>query len=343
MGAQVLRALLAVMAAMALLAGCGKSEPPPTYTGPKVTLKPQYLPGQYIRTLKVVADVDGTAAGQQPPTVHNEQAMEMLIDVAKPETSGQRVLTMTYTAVRVKERNFEFDSDHPPAPVPAPTADRPFSSPQWDAALGPAKPALGKADILKELLKAKIIMKVDAEDRVLSVEGLDRLWDDLAKANPGSAAELKSVKQQMGDDRMKEYFSEVAAAYPDHPVGPGDEWTWQNSAVIPLLGKATMSAKLHVRDIESTPDGRVAVIVGQGSLVPDSVSTVPLGNGTLSLRRVVFDQTFEERFNIDRGMAEQRTIRMTGSFEATLSAGGKSVSMQAQPKVTAEFRMLRKP
>ena len=332
-----------VLAAVGLFAGCAKSEPPPTYAGPKVTLRPQYLPGQYVRTIRVVADVGGTATGQQPPAVHTEQSMEMLIDAAAPEASGQRLLAMSYTAVRVKERGFEFDSDQPPPARKPPDADRPFFDPGAVPGLPESKPPLGKADILRELLKARILLRLGPDGRVLSVEGLDRLWDDLAKANPQSAEELRSVKEQMGDARIQEYFTEVGEAYPDHPVAPGDEWAWRNSAVIPLLGKTAMSAKLHVRDIESTPAGRVAVIVGEGSLAPEAPSSVRLGNGTLSLRRVVIAQTFQERFNLDTGLAEQRTIEMTGTIEGTLSAGGRSVDLRAEPKVTAEFLMQSLP
>jgi hypothetical protein len=291
--------------ATALAAGCSR-EPAPQYAGPKVALRPFSVPGRYVQEVSTAVDFAVAWGGEKDLPVHLDQLTETAMDVSAPEPDGRRTLKLTTRRVKVGSPGA--------GGGPAASFDSDLPDEGQDDELAAA---------LRPLVKTEIVARIGPDDRVTSVEGMDRLYETLAEASPEKATQYRSMKSGLGDASARELFDAECQTLPDHPVEPGDRWEAAGTVDLPLLGKTRLTLECRLKDIETTPGGRVAVIAVTGGYTQDKPKTLRRGGGAITITRADVKQTGEIRFNLDTGLSERRTAAVEGGCGMTVSGPGQ--------------------
>jgi hypothetical protein len=106
--------------------------------------------------------------------------------------------------------------------------DTPMGKREYDSANPPEEiPLMAKGSAA--LVGNSVSMLLDPKGTVREVKGLDALLQTMLKGidiPPGPAFEgiEKQLKDQFGDDALKEMMRNMMAHYPDEPVRVGDSW-----------------------------------------------------------------------------------------------------------------------
>jgi hypothetical protein len=315
-GTVVVGGLACAMAALAMGAavwGAATESAPAA----KVTIKPLFQPGKYVQVLSVTSDVESTAESTKQPPQHLEQTMEVAVDISKPDASGQRTMRMKYRRIKMTSAGISFDSD------------------KADEEQNPMM-----AGFVRPLLKADIVIKIDSSGRIDSAEGMDRVWDDMAKSNPDTAEMTKAMKKSMGDAYLKSMLEVEYMQYPDKPVAVGDQWQPVIETEVPFLGPIKVTQKCQLQKIEATPAGKVATFTASSEMVSNKPTTSQMGPATMTVKSVNMKQEGDVRFNIDIGLAERRVMTQTGGLDvAVTSPDGETVPVSMTFKMKMESTM----
>lgn len=214
--------IIAVSLALAmacLLSGCSKSNnassaggsgsgrdsasSPPA--GP-VTLKVKWIPGkEYAMRMEETETIEFNLPDEPKPVKQvRKMTMDYTVSVLKELADGGRELECSFTVIKTsssegKRQTLDFDSTRDTAP----DADNPVAS------------------MFHRLIGERVRLVLDAEGRVVRVDGYDAFVDRVAGSRQ---AQMKAMFRQMfSEDNLKQIGS-VADGLPDHPVKAGDHW-----------------------------------------------------------------------------------------------------------------------
>ncbi len=304
------RRYAALLAALALAAGCGGSdetdysklpEAPEQegYTGPKLSLCLRWTPGAYEMVTETGMELTVTPEGQAARRQKMTQEVEVRLDVGSPNEAGMKEARLSYESVDQKMtaggRTFAFDSAGP--------AER--NSAELAAALGP-------------LLEADIRIVFDVEDRVAEVRGLNEVWDRVAGTNPGMAQMSAQMKDEMGDQMVRQLLNGSADLLPTGPVGPGDTWSATIPLNLPFVGRAGLEYECRLDDVEETAEGRVAHVAFRGRMREEGPTAASVGPNAVTITDVDFQQVGSLSFDIDMGMITGTSMKQTGRMSMTV-------------------------
>jgi hypothetical protein len=312
--------LLSLFLVVCLVLGC---------QGPsadRVTLKVKYPPGAYLATMKM----DSTTAvamadmGAEPRTVTMSMLMDMHMDYGRPDGQGRQDVTITYTRVRqamqMGDREIVFDSNDP--------ADK--QSPQMAQMLGP-------------MVGARIVVVVDAAGKVVSIQGLDELFNKIASGNPAMAPMMNDLKKNFGEQNIRE-MCELGSRYlPAKPVAVGEEFEQTADLRLPMFGTMQMTYHGKVASIAKTPAGRIATIQFTGrATVPGPAASPPASQADsqpsmmpqMSNIKLTLDQTGTQTFNVDKGLLVEATINQTGDIQSSVNMAGTQKDITTTLKQT---------
>jgi hypothetical protein len=260
----------------------------------KVALKAKYVPGDYVQTVSTVTAAKGDL-GVVAVVNKTELTIDIAMTIAPPDDQGHKKATYQFRRIRMSTelggRKVSYDSSQP-------AGDDPTSQ--------------NLAKIYGPLTKTKIAVVIGADEKVKEVSGLDKMWDDLAKTDPGLAA----AKQSLGDESVKKKVEQAFASLPDRPVGVGDEWVVATPLDLPPLGKTELKSTHRLKAFEV--GGKVAVIDFTGRLAspkpPDPAAKPPDNQMTTQI-----DGTM--KVNVDNPLLTEFT-----STTKTITTSGEAIN-----------------
>jgi hypothetical protein len=291
-------------------------------------LKQRYPSGPYVMTTTMNGSQSGSVEGQPQPEQQQQFSQRYVVsmDVGEPDAAGVRTMQMAFSHVKqdvtIAGQTLSYDSQGP--------ADK-------------QDPTLARA--MGSMTKAKISVKIGADDKVASASGMDEMWDAWAKATPEMAASARQMKGQMGDAAIANMVSKASQMLPAEPVGPGDEWEPTVTLNMSVIGELQVKQHCRLLDIEKTPAGNVAVIQYEGTAQSAKETTGDVGGVPVKVQSAAFKQTGQMRFNLDTGIMESHTMTQDSTMAVVLpglEAGREEVTMNSQQKMKVETTVAKR-
>ncbi|HIJ45764.1 MAG TPA: hypothetical protein HPP50_06375 [Rhodospirillaceae bacterium] len=315
----------------------------------KITLKQRYPAGTYVMTTEadMKQDITMAPAGEMRQNIKMLMAFEMTAE--KPAADKTQVVHISYKRIKMSmtggPMELTFDSERPPV---ASEETSPVSMMMWQ--------------MHKPLVGAKFDITIDGEGKPVKVTGMDRLWEEMGKANPAAAPMMANMKKSFGDETMKMMFSQTADQLPKAPVAVGEKWKANQVLPMPMLGNMTIEQECTLKEVRKTSAGRIARIDFVGNFSKGKpkagANAAPMG---MTISKMAGQQTGTIRFNVDTGMvvemvtdqkmtmemappgqegaAPAMTMKQNGQTRMTLtkgkyksSAAGKSSATSAKTK-----------
>lgn len=226
-------------------------------TGEKIQLRLNLEEGKSYKA-RMVTDQQITVAGQKQP---QSIGFGFTHHVKEVRDDGTAVVQITYDSVQFKQQgptgSIEYDSANPPANLPA------------------------MAKGFAALVGQGFTMEVTPTGKVTKIEGAGEMISNMLKQMdmpmPSARATLEEkMKEQFGDDALREMMEQMTAIYPGEPVGIGGSWTKRMvvSKGFPIIMDNTWTLK-------SRQDG-VAVVDVQSKVAPNP-SAGPMDMGMVKI------------------------------------------------------------
>ena len=152
---------------------------------------------------------------------------------------------------------------------------------EYDSAR-PAKEVHPMAQGFAALLDQHFSMKIDAEGRVLSLQGVDAMFRSVMERIKGGSPEQRAqmatqLQQQFGDQALRQMMEQMMAIYPEKPVNIGD--SWEKSLV--MTGAVPMILKRKWTLVALR--GKFAFLRLEAAISPNTQGK-PLQMGPISMR-----------------------------------------------------------
>jgi len=235
-------ALWVAVSVISLTAACGGEE-----TIDKLPLRLSLREGESL-SLRVVTDqnVSQTVMGQKVE-IAQKIGFDFTFLVDAVDADGTTMVQVTYDWVMMEQ-------DGPTGKVVYNSADPPTRVP--DMAVGFAA-----------LVGRGFAMQMSAEGRVQDIQGVDALITGLLEEldlPEGTAADdiEQSLRNQFGEEALKENMENMMAVYPEESVGIGDSWTRTIiiSKGFPIILDNTWTLKAREDGVECIqPSNRIRV------------------------------------------------------------------------------------
>lgn len=286
-----------------------------------VALKARYEPGTYVMTTKF--DMDSTSTMSSGQSVNQKMKMMMVaeIEAGQRDADGTQTVRLTFKrAVQSVEGGgmaMAYDS-----------ADPSSGHPMLGAGLTP-------------MLNRPTVVKMDANDKVASASGMDEVWEDLAADNPAMA---KGMKEQFGNRYVSHMVNWAADMMPSGPVAAGSSWDADRKETVPMLGEVQVKQKCTLKEIKSTPGGKVAVIAFTSRIEKDKAEASDTGAPmAMTFSNIRIDQSGTVEVLLDSGLPLSYSADFKQSMELSSKPqegaeeapeqGGMNMTMQQNGKV----------
>jgi hypothetical protein len=215
----------------------------------------------YIMTMTAKQAITQTFMGQ-------EMAIDQTIQFAISFKST-KVDADGNTTVDVKYDSVAFEQDGPMGWIEYDSADPPDEIPMM---------ARGFAG----LVGRGFTMTVSPEGKVTDVKGVDKLFEEIVESmelpeGPMLDQMKESLKQQFGDEAMKQQMQQMLATLPEKPVGVGDSWSAESN----LTGMLAMVIK-NTWKVTSIKDG-IVTLDGESTIEP-AKDGEPMKMGPMSMK-----------------------------------------------------------
>ncbi len=284
--------ILVAILAVSIVISCGR-------VTDKIQLRLRLQEGESYN-LRMITDqkIFQTIQGQRQD-ITQTMGMECTFNVEEVDTNGIASVKITYHSVFFKQDGpmgkIEYNSSNPPAIVPP--------------------MAVGFA----ALVGKSFSMKISPHGHIKDVQGVGAMLThmmeklDLPEGHMRTSIE-KQLRDQWGDEAIKEMMENTFAIYPDKPVGIGDSWTKRViiSRGFPMILDNTWKLKAR--------KGGVAIIEAS-SIVKPNPEAAPIEMGPL---RLSYDISGEQKGTMELQEATGWTIRakLTQEFSGQANMEG---------------------
>jgi hypothetical protein len=292
----------------------------------QVTLAQRYAPGKYVLTITMTLDQTAEIHDVSQPAQRNSKPIVADLDVGEPAEDGNRRIEMTFARVveeqRVGLETAVYDSEGPAELQAAPLAR-----------------------LYDSMLQAKVTITLDASGDVVSVTGLDTLWEDIARqhADTEIGRLAQQMKKQMGDAMIRELFEEGAAMLPKESVGVGDKWNVELDVEIPPLGKIPYRADMKLNSVKAADGDRLAVIEIKGRAKLEERRESEMSGITLVVDEMEYKQTGSVHFWVGKGLPAASSLEQTATIQATVRRpNDQEVPMKINQKIVAATTLVPK-
>ncbi len=140
-------------------------------------------------------------------------------------------------------------------------------------------------------------------------------------------------------DQITGSLKNLAFAFPDHPVGPGDSWDIQMELPmgnIPGAGPIQTSTKVTVREVQVS-GADTSVVLSVATTFPKDPISVPAQGQTVELR-FTGTMTGEQVFSLRQGAPLRTTMGGTMHMEMKGGAlGGQTMAMSMEQEATMKM------
>lgn len=267
-------------------------------TGEKVDLVLSYSSGNYEMQMGQEIDQRIKVKNGQTQGQTIEQAFTIDLTVSEPDEAGNRTTTMEYTRVTQKMDMGSLAVNYDSASPPGPSASR--SERQIAQTMG-------------ALLGASIELTMGPDGEPLEVKGLDKVWDDMAAVNPAARQIAQSMKQQLGNDSIKQLWEMQALLLPSESIAPGARWTARQTTAMPVLGEATVSYKCKLTKVAEEDGHRLAHVDFTGDIQSRGGVEGPMPNTEIGA--VNLEQKGTYIFDLDLNMITRQQMTQQGTIE----------------------------
>lgn len=260
----------------------------------KLNLQPE---SNYVCTTEIQQTVI-QMVNDEEQTLNQNMLLVWDYDVLSRDDAGNAEIKLTYKRVSVKQdygyQQTEYDSDNPPE------------------YLDPSMKSM--ASLIGTQLR--VWMKPDGE--VLKIEGVDAMLDNMIKSmelpeSPDRDNIISNLKQQFGEDAMRQQLEQITGFYPDRPVTVGDSWksTVNMSSGFPMRIISTYTLK--------SMDQGVAIIEASSQITSDT-STNKIAMGPLTMAYdIKGGQAGTIRADEDTGLPVNSSLNLNFSGTVTVS------------------------
>ncbi|MGA2265280.1 MAG: DUF6263 family protein [Phycisphaerae bacterium] len=209
----------------------------------KITLKSRYAPGTYVMTLQLDSNSTSTLPNGQVVDEKHTMTTVWEMEVGNQDANGLTTARMTFKRVAVTNQSkgmiMTYDS----------------------AYLQDSNPLMAK--VYAPMIGQAVVVTLDANNKVISVSGMDEIADAMAAANlqmTQTSQNFQNLKKTFSNDSLAEAMNWASEVMPSQPVAVGERWETSHSQSPPTLGEIEIKEKCTLKEIKSTPAGKVAVI-----------------------------------------------------------------------------------
>lgn len=277
----------------------------------KIALKVKYVPGTYLVTIKSkMRMTNNEMASSQGISQDIESVYIAETTVDEPDPNKHQKMHITYKRIKTSINSgfvqMSFDSAYPDQQTP------PFAS------------------AYKVMLDKTIHVTLDAEGNVIKVTGMEKMWDELVRANPAMSGMVNNLKEQLGNKMVEQMFGQARKMFPGEPVAKGESWTVDIDTPIPMMGPVKSNQKCTLKAIESTAAGKVAVIDFTGKMRSDGSTTAPGARPTSSLpmkfTKMNTDQSGTMRVHLDNTIHTDSKVKIAADMVMSVRGPGEPAS-----------------
>lgn len=305
------RILLAAACALAP-APSARSQTPPGQTQPSETapapatrqdtyrLRTGYAPGHWVFTQALESRSDITVDGAPRPGQEVDQTMVLDVRVAEAAEGPGRTVALSFRGirqrVRVGKHEMTFDSE------------------------GPAeKNSERLAGILRPMLNARIVIRLDAEGKVAEVSGLDAMWEKITERNKSLAPLLTEMRKSLGDAMVRNLLVRANVLMPGKEVAVGDSWQAATELPIPMVGPVQAEYRCTLAKVDPSAAGE-AVIGFEGRVQRDEPAPdVPVGSAKVKVMELEVSQSGQMRLALQPGMVTAQSLAQESSMTMSVT------------------------
>lgn len=254
--------LIAVVACL-LAVGCSKSKSQATQskastsTEPAVELKPKWTPGKKIvQRLTTSSSTEmGNGKNQQGRSVQQvtDMTWDYSINTLKALDNGGHELELEFVSTRIESKvgdrvYMSFDSAHD-------------SGKEMKDPFTPA---------LRKLVGAKIRYTLGSDGKVERVDGYDDFMVRIARGSRNP----EMLKSMFNEESLKQLCS-WSEALPNHPVRPGDSWTYSKEMTLYGMVKLAVEGKFTFANWEDHSGHKCVKLDYDGTITGKPIGKVP--------------------------------------------------------------------
>lgn len=299
----------------------------PAGQGTPVTIQRKFCPGNYFQTDEIHQQLQTQIeAGGKTMTQDNAQEIRIVthIQVDPPDATGGKQMTYTFARFRMKSNVGDVDTDRPAKVRPA---------------------AAGPSDLMEAVYRAmlfsRIQFQVDDQERIVSVQGFDPMWDRILRVCPNPVA-VEDLKKSFGEKALIEAVQAGGDLLPPSPVAPGATWNREVERTLPIIGTTRCSAQCSLEEIQDSAAGRMAKIHYTQRARKDEGHSDPvtIGGAKADVQSADLTTAGTLLFNVDTGMIEANDVRQTGPIVLQISVpGGQKALCRIQLDGTIRSRI----
>ena len=288
-----------------------------------VLLKPKFVAGRtiYIETRKKTEQtMSGGTFGDEGMSVKRDQILAVRRKIDKV-TAAEVEMTLAFDRISqsfdgAMMGSMTYDSD-----APAPDSDAEMLS-----------------EIFAPLVGKSFKLKLDAQRRVKSIDGLSKVIDEIADATVGNLL-FDQLKQAFSDDSLKSTWgASLWALYPHKAVSAGDTWKNTLKTPSPQLGGLTYDFDCKLDRIDEKEGRKFAAVSFQGKIRQFGKATPNQMGLTILVRSGSFEG--KATFDIERGELVERSEKTSMEMAGLLPGGEDEVAMTIKLKSTRVTRIL---
>ncbi|MGA2265281.1 MAG: DUF6263 family protein [Phycisphaerae bacterium] len=290
----------------------------------KIALKSCYAPGTYVMTMKTDADSTSTMSTGQAMAQKIKMTMVWEMEVGERDANG-------LTTVRTTFKRMAQSAESNGMVMAYDSADPQATNPMMEKLYAP-------------MIEHPLVAKLDANNKVVSVSGMDEMWDAMSAENPQMARMSQNMKSQFGNNSIARMMDWASEMMPSGPVAVGNTWENNHSQSMPMLGSMELKQKCTLKEIKSTPAGKVAVIAftsnaekdkGEGSETNAGMemtfNNIKLSqNGTVEM---LVDSGMPLSSLVDQKMSMDLSMKPKETSESTTQPASMNMTIQQDGKI----------
>lgn len=273
----------------------------------KVTIRHAWPPGKYVMTVTNQSDGTTTVAGEKVPSKDSSrQVWQMVVPAAeKDEKKVTLQLSEAKTEGEEGGEAYRFDS----------------------SGQGQQKGEL--AFVFKPLMSATVSATLDADDTVVEVSGLDKLWNALAEKaqTPEQKSVVAEFKISLGDKSFETNFRRLESVIPKSPVAVGDTWKAGLRIDLPVVGEIKARYDCKLAAVENAGEGQIAVIEATSKYSLANPKTVEMEGAKVTLTSIEMDEQATLRVSLKTGLIASDESTRTVTTVAKTTQEGKEIEI----------------
>lgn len=294
---RLIRITSAILALAVCLLSAGQAR-----AADKQALKYKFPPGTYKLTLTDKTN-NTTVVNDQEEKHPEDELMEWKLVVPTPDGQGNKKCSLRLTKIVEKEGDKEV-----------------FNS------ANPDQGQAGLAFVYKPMMELEVQITLDADDTVVEVTGLDKMFADLmAKATTDEQKAAVAAHQIQGDKMIEREFRTMEALMPRNAVAAGDKWQAGLRVELPVIGEIKTRYDCNLKEVR---DGKTAVIGAQGLHEITKPRTINIEGNTATLTKVAAKDDVTLLVDIATGRVTSNATNTKGEIEMTVKAGDKEVPVK---------------